>query len=95
METCFYLHKGTVTWSVNVACGLFVAAEEIWPHGIFLVERRSPPTPGRFPVALAQQLLTFVFQNICKHGEIANMEMSPFDTPVLLILLLVAIKEHV
>lgn len=80
MEACFYLHKGTVTQLVNIACGLFVAAEEIWPHGVFLDERRPPQTPRRFHVALAQQLFTFVFQIICKHKEIVEMEMSPFNT---------------
>lgn len=82
MEICFYLHEGTVTQSVNITCGLFVAAEEIWPHGVFLGERRPPQTPRRFPVALAQQLFTFVFQIICKHKEIVGMEMSPFNTPL-------------
>lgn len=80
METCFYFHKGTATQSVNITRGLFVATEEIWPHGVFLGERRPPQTPRHFHVALAQQLFTFVFQIICKHKEIVEMEMSPFNT---------------
>lgn len=60
--------------SVYITRGLVVAAEEIWPHDVFLDKPRFPQTPSQFPVALAQQRFTFVFQIICKHKEIVEVE---------------------
>lgn len=62
-----YLYIG----SVNIACRVFVATEEIWIYGIFPVERRFSQTFGSVSVTLAQQLFTFVLQIICTE-EIMN-----------------------
>lgn len=75
-----FIYTNAQILSVNITHGLFVSAEEIWPHGVFLDERRFPQTPGRFPVALAQQLFTFVFQIICKHKESVDVDIGPLNT---------------
>lgn len=62
--------------SVNITCWVFVAAQKIWPYGIFLDEGCFSQALGCVSVALTQHLLTSVLQIICNEEHTSLLSVT-------------------